>query len=103
MAARTDAIITAGLRPELFAERGLVSVNRTLLVVLLAVLCLVGFGFRVSGVSAEGKDQRSRLQNLSKALERLREKLQRRAYRPPPRKKTRPSAGVKRTPRTSAR
>jgi ribosome-associated protein len=49
-----------------------------------------------SGISAEGKDQRSRLQNLSKALERLREKLQRRAYRPPPRKKTRPSAGAKR-------
>jgi ribosome-associated protein len=45
-----------------------------------------------SGVAAEGKDQRSRAQNLSAALGRLREKLARRAYRPPPRRKTRPSA-----------
>jgi protein subunit release factor B len=46
-----------------------------------------------SGTSAEGKDQRSRVQNLSAALQRLREKLARRAYRPPPRRKTRPTAG----------
>jgi ribosome-associated protein len=45
-----------------------------------------------SGIAAEGKDQRSRAQNLSAALGRLREKLARRAYRPPPRRKTRPSA-----------
>ena len=44
-----------------------------------------------SGVTAEGKDQRSRAQNLSAALLRLREKLERRAYRPPPRRKTRPT------------
>ena len=48
-----------------------------------------------SGVTAEGKDQRSRTQNLKAALGRLREKLAKRAYRPPPRKKTRPSAGAK--------
>lgn len=42
-------------------------------------------------LTAEGKDQRSRTQNLSAALGRLREKLARRAYRPPPRRKTRPS------------
>jgi protein subunit release factor B len=46
---------------------------------------------RPTGVVAEGKDQRSRAQNLAAALGRLREKLARRAYRPPPRRKTRPS------------
>ena len=44
-----------------------------------------------SGTSAEGKDERSRSQNLRIALARLREKLARRAYRPPPRRPTRPS------------
>jgi protein subunit release factor B len=44
-----------------------------------------------SGVSAEGKDERSRAQNLRIALQRLREKLARLAYRPPPRHKTRPT------------
>jgi ribosome-associated protein len=50
---------------------------------------------RPSGVVAEGKDQRARAQNLSVALGRLREKLARRAYRPPPRHKTRPSRAAK--------
>jgi protein subunit release factor B len=48
-----------------------------------------------TGVSAEGKDQRSRGQNLATALERLREKLARRAYRPPPRHKTRATRASK--------
>ncbi|HKB75667.1 MAG TPA: peptide chain release factor-like protein [Myxococcales bacterium] len=48
-----------------------------------------------TGVAAEGKDQRSRAQNLAAALERLREKLAKRAYRPPPRHKTRPSRAAK--------
>ena len=48
-----------------------------------------------SGVSAEGKDQRSRTQNLGAALARLREKLARRAYRPPPRRPTRPTRASK--------
>ena len=48
-----------------------------------------------SGVRAEGKDERSRTQNLSNALARLREKLERRAYRPPPRKKTKVSRAAK--------
>jgi protein subunit release factor B len=48
-----------------------------------------------SGVSAEGKDERSRTQNLRIALGRLREKLARRAYRPPPRKKTKVSRAAK--------
>ena len=50
---------------------------------------------RPSGVSVEGKDERSRSQNLRIALERLREKLARRAYRPPPRHATRPSRAAK--------
>ena len=48
-----------------------------------------------TGISAEGKDQRSRGQNLAAALGRLREKLARRAFRPPPRHKTRPSRAAK--------
>jgi protein subunit release factor B len=48
-----------------------------------------------SGVVAEGKDERSRTQNLSQALARLRGKLEARAYRPPPRHKTRPTRASK--------
>ena len=67
MAAKADAIITAGLRPELFADRGLVSVSRSLLAAILAVLVLVGFGFRVSGLSAEGlsEDELNKLQAVA--------------------------------------
>ena len=54
MSARAEAIVTAGLRPELFAGRGLLTNSRTLIVVALAVLILAGFGFRVTGLSAEG-------------------------------------------------
>ena len=48
-----------------------------------------------SGVTVEGKDERSRTQNLRIALARLREKLERRAYRPPPRRPTRPTRAAK--------
>jgi protein subunit release factor B len=44
-----------------------------------------------SGVMAVAKDERSRTQNLRKALERLRGKLEKRAYKPKPRKATRPT------------
>ncbi|HKO63042.1 MAG TPA: glycosyltransferase family 39 protein [Pyrinomonadaceae bacterium] len=54
MAVSADAIITAGLRPELFAERGLVSISRTILIAVLSLLVLAGFGIRVSNLSAEG-------------------------------------------------
>jgi protein subunit release factor B len=50
---------------------------------------------RPTGVVAEGKDQRSQLSNIRAALGRLREKLAKRAYRPPPRHKTKPSRGSK--------
>lgn len=48
-----------------------------------------------SGVTAEGKDQRSKTQNLRAALGRMREKLAKKAYRPPPRRKTKPTQGSK--------
>ncbi|MDX6557713.1 MAG: hypothetical protein QOF72_762 [Blastocatellia bacterium] len=46
--------VTAGLRPELFAGAGAHSARRALLVTALCVLVLVGFGFRVNGLSSEG-------------------------------------------------
>ena len=46
--------VTAGLRPELFAGAGTHSVRRAVLVTALSVLVLVGFGFRVTGLSSEG-------------------------------------------------
>src|SRR5215217_5039526 len=54
MSARAEAIVTAGLRPDLFAGRGLLSNSRTLIFTALVVLIVAGFGFRVTGLSAEG-------------------------------------------------
>jgi hypothetical protein len=54
MSARAEAIVTAGLRPELFAGRGVLSNSRTLVLTALVVLTVAGFGFRVMGLSAEG-------------------------------------------------
>jgi len=51
---RPEAVITAGLRPDLFSERSVLSGSRILVVASLVALVLVGFGFRVSGLSAEG-------------------------------------------------
>jgi len=67
LAAKADAIITAGLRPELFADRGLVSISRSFLVAILSVLVLLGFGFRVTGLSAEGlsEDELNKLQAVA--------------------------------------
>jgi len=64
LAATADAIITAGLRPELFADRGLVSISRTVLIATLTILVLAGFGLRVSKLSAEGlsEDELNKLQ-----------------------------------------
>jgi len=64
LAGKVAAAVTAGLRPDLFADRGLISISKTLLVASLAVLVLVGFGFRVSSLSAEGlsEDELNKLQ-----------------------------------------
>lgn len=67
MANVASAVITAGLKPELFAERGAVSVRRTVLVAMLTLFVIVGFGFRVSGLSAEGlsEDELNKLQAVA--------------------------------------
>jgi hypothetical protein len=54
VSARAEAIVTAGLRPDLFAGRGVLANSRTLVFITLALLVLTGFGFRVTGLSAEG-------------------------------------------------
>jgi predicted membrane-bound dolichyl-phosphate-mannose-protein mannosyltransferase len=54
VSARAEAIVTAGLRPERFAGRGVLANSRTLVFITLALLVLTGFGFRVAGLSAEG-------------------------------------------------
>jgi len=54
LSVRTEAIITAGLRPDLFAGRGVLSSSKTLVFIALVVLTVAGFGFRVTGLSAEG-------------------------------------------------
>jgi hypothetical protein len=53
MSAQAEAIVTAGLRPDLFAGRGLLANSRTLVFTALAILIVAGFGFRVTGLSAE--------------------------------------------------
>jgi hypothetical protein len=54
LSAHAEAIITAGLRPELFAGRGVLANSRTLVFAALIILVIAGFGFRVTGLSAEG-------------------------------------------------
>src|SRR6185312_3695462 len=54
LSAQAESIVTAGLRPELFAGRGVLSGSRTLIFAALTVLIVAGFGFRITGLSAEG-------------------------------------------------
>ncbi len=54
MAAEAGAIVTAGLRPDLFERRGVLLASRTLVIAVLSALVLAAFGLRVSGLSAEG-------------------------------------------------
>jgi hypothetical protein len=67
LAAKAEAIITAGLRPEFFAKRGIVSVNARMLVIALALLVVAGFAFRVTHLSAEGlsEDELNKLQAVT--------------------------------------
>lgn len=67
MAAKAEAIVTAGLRPELFAERGTVSLNTRALVITLALLVVVGFAFRLTHLSAEGlsEDELNKLEAVN--------------------------------------
>ena len=54
MSVHADAIITAGLRPDLFAGRGVLANSKALVFAALIVLVVAGLGFRVTGLSAEG-------------------------------------------------
>src|SRR5258705_6105897 len=54
LSARAEAIITAGLRPELFSGRSVLSKSKSLAFAALAILILAGFTFRVSGLRAGG-------------------------------------------------
>jgi predicted membrane-bound dolichyl-phosphate-mannose-protein mannosyltransferase len=67
LAAKAEAIVTAGLRPELFAKRGIVSLNTRVLVIALALLVVAGFAFRVTHLSAEGlsEDELNKLQAVN--------------------------------------
>jgi hypothetical protein len=67
LAAIADAIVTAGLRPELFAERAGISIGRKVAIATLTLLILIGFGLRVSGLSAEGlsEDELNKLQAVA--------------------------------------
>lgn len=65
MSARAETVITAGIRPELFDRRGLLSVrSRTWLLAALFIITIMGFGFRATGLSAEGlsEDELNKLQ-----------------------------------------
>ena len=67
MSARSDVVITAGLRPELFAGRGVLSNSKTLVFIALIVLTVAGFGFRATGLSAEGlsEDELNKLNTVA--------------------------------------
>jgi hypothetical protein len=67
LAAIADSTITAALKPELFAERGFVKANSKSVVALLLALVVVGFGFRVANLSAEGlsEDELNKLQAVA--------------------------------------
>jgi hypothetical protein len=67
LSARADVVITAGLRPELFAGRGVLSSSKTLVFIALIVLTVAGFGFRATGLSAEGlsEDELNKLNTVA--------------------------------------
>lgn len=54
MSASAETVVTAKIKPELFVERGARSVSRTLVVSALALIILLGFGFRAVNLGAEG-------------------------------------------------
>jgi predicted membrane-bound dolichyl-phosphate-mannose-protein mannosyltransferase len=64
LSASAETVITAGIRPELFKERGLQVRSRTLLVSVLTLIVLFGFGFRATQLGAEGlsEDELNKLQ-----------------------------------------
>ncbi|MEP6743593.1 MAG: glycosyltransferase family 39 protein [bacterium] len=67
MAAKAEAIVTAALRPEFFAKRGLVSIDARMLVITLALIVVAGFAFRLTHLSAEGlsEDELNKLEAVT--------------------------------------
>ncbi len=67
MAVKAEVIVTAGLRPELFAKRGIVSLSTRVLVIALALLVVTGFAFRLTHLSAEGlsEDELNKLEAVN--------------------------------------
>src|SRR4029078_5349679 len=67
LSVRTEAIVTAGLRPDLFPGRGVLSSSKTLVFIALVVLTVAGFGFRVTSLSAEGlsEDELNKLNTVA--------------------------------------
>jgi predicted membrane-bound dolichyl-phosphate-mannose-protein mannosyltransferase len=64
LSASAETVITARIRPELFEKRGLQIRSRTLILAALAIITLLGFGFRAAQLSAEGlsEDELNKLQ-----------------------------------------
>ncbi|MDT5121394.1 MAG: Dolichyl-phosphate-mannose-protein mannosyltransferase [Acidobacteriota bacterium] len=54
MSASAATVITAKITPEFFVERSARSLSRTLIIAALTLIILVGFGFRVANLGAEG-------------------------------------------------
>lgn len=54
MSASAATVVTARLTPELFVDRNARSLSRMLIVAVLALIILAGFGFRVVNLGAEG-------------------------------------------------
>ncbi|MDT5059829.1 MAG: Dolichyl-phosphate-mannose-protein mannosyltransferase [Acidobacteriota bacterium] len=54
MSASAATVVTAKIAPELFVGRGVRTASRTLIVSALALIILVGFGFRAVNLGAEG-------------------------------------------------
>ena len=54
MSASAQAVVTAKITPELLVDRGVRTASRTLIVSALALIILVGFGFRAVNLGAEG-------------------------------------------------
>jgi Dolichyl-phosphate-mannose-protein mannosyltransferase len=54
LSAQAEAIVTARLRPDLFAEAGVRSIGRTLVITALVALVVGGFAFRARSLSVEG-------------------------------------------------
>ena len=67
MSAPALPFVTAGLRPDLFTKARTGSLSRVLLIIGLAVLTLIGFGFRVNGLNTEGlsEDELNKLSAVS--------------------------------------